>query len=140
MEDPVMVPHSLSEFAAWLDAYGAAWRSGDPRAVTALFTEDAQYYEMPFGEPLRGRAAIARYWTAGPGEAQRNVDVSLLPLAMVERTGIARWHASFVRLRSGKHVELDGCLVAEFTVPGKCSVFREWWHRREREGLLQKKE
>ena len=56
------------------------------------------------------------------------------PLAVVVGVGIARWHASFVRRRSGRTVDLDGCLVAEFAGAGTCAVFREWWHRRERGG------
>jgi ketosteroid isomerase-like protein len=128
-----MATIGMDEFVAWLEAYGSAWRNGDAKAVVGLFTDDAQYFETPFGEPIRGRDAIFRYWSAGPGSSQSDVEVVLQPLAVVERTGIARWHATFVR-RSGKQVELDGCLVAEFALPGKCAVFREWWHRRERGG------
>ena len=128
-----MASMTPQDFRRWLDAYGAAWRAGDSRAIVALFTEDASYFEDPFGEPLRGRDAIARYWTAGPGSSQSNVEVSFHPLAQVGLVGIARWQASFVRRRSGRRVELDGCLVAEFADPVRCEVFREWWHRRERE-------
>jgi ketosteroid isomerase-like protein len=129
-----MASISTADFNEWLVAYRAAWRSGDAEAVTALFADDAQYYETPFAEPMRGRDAIAQYWTAGPAGAQRDVEVSFQPLAVVDGLGIARWHASFVRRRSGRSVELDGCLMAEFAGPGTCAVFREWWHRRERDG------
>lgn len=130
-----MTSISLHEFEEWLEAYGAAWRAGDAQAVTELFTGDAQYYETPFGDPLRGSEAIFRYWIAGPGRSQSEVSFSFQALAAVEGMGIARWQASFVRRRSGRRVELDGCLVAEFAHPGKCTVFREWWHRREPGGV-----
>jgi ketosteroid isomerase-like protein len=126
-----MTSISLHDLEVWLEAYGAAWRAGDAHAVTELFTGDAQYYETPFGDPMRGSEAISRYWIAGPGRSQREVSFSFQVLAVVGGMGIARWQASFVRRRSGRRVELDGCLAAEFAHPGKCTVFREWWHRRE---------
>jgi ketosteroid isomerase-like protein len=134
-----MIPISLAEFETWLNAYGAAWQAGDAQAVTGLFTEDARYHETPFNDPLLGREAIFEYWTAGPGRAQRDVRFSCQPLAVTDGVGIARWQTSFVRARSGNEVELDGCLLAEFAYPGKCAVFREWWHRREREAGSKKR-
>jgi len=122
---------SLPEFKKWLDAYGAAWENGDADAAAALFTEDAAYHETPFDEPMTGIQAIHRYWTEGAAQSQKDVAFSYEALAVVGNVGLARWHASFVRIRTGKRVELDGFLLAEFAAAGKCAVFREWWHRRE---------
>lgn len=50
---------------AWLDAYVGAWRTYDPVAIGALFTEDATYAYHPWdeGEELvRGREAIVANW------------------------------------------------------------------------------
>lgn len=50
---------------AWLDAYVAAWRSYDPAAIGALFTEDATYSYHPWdaGDAVvRGRDAIVADW------------------------------------------------------------------------------
>jgi ketosteroid isomerase-like protein len=134
-----MTSISLAEFEAWLNAYGDAWQAGDAQAVTRMFTEDARYHETPFNDPLLGKDAIFEYWAAGPGRAQRDVTFSHQPLAVVDGVGIAQWQATFVRVRSGNRVELDGCLLAEFASPGKCAVFREWWHRREREAGSKKR-
>jgi len=122
---------SLAEFGNWLDAYGAAWEAGDADAAVELFTDDAEYHETPFAAPMVGAKDIHRYWVEGAGEAQKDVKFSHEALAVAGNVGLARWHASFVRIRTGKHVELDGFLLAEFARAGKCSVFREWWHRRE---------
>jgi len=124
----------MEVFERWLEAYGAAWRGGDAEAAVGLFTDDARYHETPFDDPMVGRDAIFRYWTQGAGESQRAVDFSHVPLAVVEDAGLARWRASFVRVPSGNRVELDGFLMAEFVEGGRCSVFREWWHRREHAG------
>jgi ketosteroid isomerase-like protein len=56
---------------AWLDAYIAAWRSYDPAAIGALFTDDATYAYHPYdsGEDvLRGRDAIVANWIDGQDE------------------------------------------------------------------------
>jgi len=125
---------SLHEFEKWLDAYGLAWQSGDAQAAIELFTDDAAYYENPFDDPMVGKEAIHRYWNEGAGESQEDVCYSHKALAVAESKGLAQWQATFTRLPTRNQVELDGFLVAEFDGAGKCSVFREWWHRREREG------
>lgn len=125
---------SLHEFEKWLDAYGAVWEAGDAQTAIELFTDDAEYYETPFDDPMIGRDAIQQYWSEGAGESQKEVRFLYEAVAVVEGRGFAKWEATFVRIPSGIHVELDGFLMAEFDGAGKCSVFREWWHRREREG------
>jgi hypothetical protein len=43
----------------WVDAYEAAWRSGD--GVDELFTADARYRSAPFLEPYAGIDAIEEF-------------------------------------------------------------------------------
>ena len=52
----------------WLDDYVEAWRSSDPAAIGALFSEDAQYRYHPWDDPLDGRAAIVGSWLADRDE------------------------------------------------------------------------
>jgi ketosteroid isomerase-like protein len=47
-----------AEMQRLLDAYVAAYRSGDADGCAACFTEDAQLFS-PYSQPARGRAAIA---------------------------------------------------------------------------------
>jgi hypothetical protein len=121
----------LATFEEWLDAYGEAWQKGDAQAAIDLFSDNAKYYETPFNEPMIGKQAIQKYWSEGAGESQKNVRFAYEAITVLKSKGLAQWHASFVRIPSENYVELDGFLVAEFDNAGKCSVFREWWHRRE---------
>ena len=41
-----------------LDAYGTAWETFGGDAWVALFTEDAEYHDDPFGAPLVGHNAL----------------------------------------------------------------------------------
>ena len=122
---------SLESFSSWLASYGDAWRLGDPEAAVKLFTDDAHYYETPFDDPMVGTEAIFQYWTEGAEHSQKDVQFSYQVAAVTGTVGLARWSASFVRVPSGRRVELEGFLEAEFGADGRCSIFREWWHRRE---------
>ncbi len=124
---------TTEEFERWLDAYGVAWKTGDSQAAIDLFADKAQYYETPFDDPFVGRDAIRQYWSEGAGESQKDVQFVYGDVVVLKNKGFAKWQASFIRIPSGNQVELDGFLLAEFTETGKCSVFREWWHRREEE-------
>jgi hypothetical protein len=117
-------------FEGWLDAYGRAWEAGDPEAAAKLFTEDAAYHETPFDEPMRGREEILEYWSGVP-RSQGDVRFSYEILAASEEEGIAHWNADFVRLPARTPVQLDGILLAKLDAGGRCTEFREWWHRRE---------
>jgi len=105
--------------------------AGDPEAVVSLFSADARYFETPFDAPMVGQDAIRRYWTEGAKNAQRDVRFEAQAIAFDGRTGFAIWRATFERVPSGAHVELDGVLSAQFDARMHCLVFREWWHRRE---------
>ena len=119
----------MASLKTWLDAYGRAWEDHDPSAFTHLFTDDASYYETPFGEPIRGRASLYDYARSG-AEAERDVRFWHEPYTAGE-VGVARWGVSFVRVPSGVKVKLDGVFVIRLGDGGKCYEFREWWHRTE---------
>ncbi len=57
-----------NDLARWLDAYVDAWRTYDPDAIGALFSDDAEYRYNPWDEPLRGREAIVANWLANRDE------------------------------------------------------------------------
>ena len=117
-------------FGEWLDAYGRAWETRDPDAAARLFAEDATYHETPFDEPMRGHEEILAYWSDVP-RSQVDVHFSYEVLATSEEEGVAHWSASFLRLPARTPVELDGILLAKLDAGGRCTQFREWWHRQE---------
>lgn len=118
------------QFERWLQRYGEAWEGQNADSAAGLFTENAKYYETPFDEPMVGRDRVYAYWREGTG-AQREVRFGYDVLAINRDMGIARWTASFTRVPSGIAVRLDGILTVLFEQDGRCSEFREWWHRQE---------
>jgi hypothetical protein len=125
-----VVLRNRETFEGWLDAYDQAWEAGDPKAAAELFAEDAAYHETPFDEPMRGRAEIVEYW-AGVPRHQDGVRFSYEILAASESEGVAHWSADFMRLPARVPVRLDGILLARLDAHGRCTEFREWWHRQE---------
>ena len=114
----------------WLGAYKRAWEDRDPVAAADLFTADATYRETPFDEPSRGRDGIFEYWSDVP-RTQRGISFSYEILATTENGGVAHWRASFLRLPADDPVELDGIFLVKLDADGRCTEFREWWHKQE---------
>lgn len=116
-------------FAAWLDAYKAAWEARDPARAAALFTPDASYHEMPFDPPIEGGEAIAAYW-AGAVAGQKDVVFTWEILACAGDEGVCHWHCAFTGVPGGEAIDLDGIFQCRFADPERVSRFREWWHVR----------
>lgn len=87
------------------------------------------------GDPVRyphaGESEIYEYWAEVPN-SQEDIHFNWQVLAVTGQSGIAHWQARFRRLPNGPQVHLDGVLVADFDPEGRCTAFREWWHRQER--------
>jgi ketosteroid isomerase-like protein len=46
----------------WVEGYEAAWKTNEPDDIRALFTDDAEYFTAPWGEPWAGADAIVAGW------------------------------------------------------------------------------
>jgi SnoaL-like domain len=114
----------------WLEAYGRAWESLDARAATQLFAEDATYQETPFVEPLKGRAAILKYWQ-NVARTQESVRFESEILSFDAARALAHWQSRFVRLPMKSNLVLDGIFLLTFDPENRCTALREWWHRKE---------
>jgi len=114
-------------FARWLDDYIAAWRSGEPAAVEALFTEDATYAFAPFGAPLQGRGAIVEMWLKDPDPAG-SWTADYRPLAIDGAVAVAHGRTSY-RVADGAREDIDyrNIFVCEFAPDGRCRSFVEWY-------------
>src|SRR5512139_1345383 len=98
----------LEAFIRWMDAYGNASKENDALASSALFSQDARYYETPFAEPLLGRQAIFQYWSKG-AQTLQDKKSSYEIVALQDNLGVARWQSEFTVVDSGKRLALN-CL------------------------------
>lgn len=114
----------------WLRSYGSAWEHRDARAAVDLFDENAFYSVLPFTPPLRGRQELLKYWQhVTSSQEQVQFDFEIVAVGPAE--GVVHWWASFLRPREQKRFGLDGIFVLSLNAAGRCSQFREWWHKRE---------
>ena len=114
----------------WLDAYGAAWESGDADAAAALFGANASYRESPYADPVVGRDAIRSSWAAARA-AESDVEFESEILSVSGMTAVARWSASFGA--DAEPAGIDGIFVLEFEADGTVGSLREWRQSRESE-------
>jgi ketosteroid isomerase-like protein len=108
-----------------LTAYGRAWAGFDGDAWVAIFTDEAEYHEDPFGPPLVGHNALRAY-LLDASASQRDVEFTVERHWVSGTTVLAAWHATFTRQTSGRLVRMAGFLTAEVAPDGRIARFREW--------------
>ncbi|HEX6374428.1 MAG TPA: nuclear transport factor 2 family protein [Allosphingosinicella sp.] len=116
-------------FAAWLEAYKAAWEARDPAAAARLFAADATYHEMPFDAPIEGSEGIAAYWARAVA-GQSDVRFTYEILACTGAEGLCHWHCAFTAVPDGAQIDLDGIFRCRFADAAHVDRFQEWWHVR----------
>ena len=105
----------------WLDDYVEAWRSYDPDAVAALFSEDADYAYKPWEAPVQGREAIVADWL-DERDAPGSWEARYEPLLIDEDRAIA---AGETRYADGR--VFANLFVLRFDEAGACTSFTEWY-------------
>src|SRR5258708_22040379 len=85
-------------FKARLDAKGHGWENRNPEAATALFAVNGTYQVKPFLKPMCGRKAIFEYCSEVV-RTEENIRFGYEILVVNAELNIARWSASFVRVR-----------------------------------------
>ncbi len=111
----------------WLQAYVAAWKSYDPGAIGALFSEDAAYRYNPYDQPVHGRDAIVANWLEyrdPPGTYSADYHT----LAVNGDTAVTNGRSYYYEA-DGKTVkrEYDNIFVLRFDPQGRCADFCEWF-------------
>jgi hypothetical protein len=111
---------TLSSVTKWIEAYRRAWESNDPADITALFTEDGEYYTEPFVPPWRGHTEIVRRWLARrdePGDA----DFEWRPLVTTDEVAIIQGTTTY------SDRTYSNLWVIRLAADGRCREFTEWW-------------
>lgn len=121
---------SESDAANWLEGYKSAWIGRDVDLAVSLFTDDAEYKEKRFGEPLLGHPTLRSYWNDRIYEHQRDISFAYQIWSVQENICVAGWQANFTWLPINGIMEMDGVFRMTFakTDDGKilCTKFDEW--------------
>jgi ketosteroid isomerase-like protein len=115
----------------WLDVYADAWRTYDPGAIGALFTDDAEYRWHPWdegGTVARGREAIVAAWLENR-DAAGTYRGTYRPLLVQGDQAIAVGMSFYYT--DDTQATLDRAYhnlwVLRFGDEGRCRAFTEWY-------------
>jgi ketosteroid isomerase-like protein len=122
----------------WLEAYIAAWKSYDPNAIGALFSEDVEYRYHPYDEPVHGRDAVVEAWLgesdhegASSRDAEGTYDASYRAVAVDGYVAVATGESLYSEEPGGPVVQAwDNCFVMRFDADGRCREFTEYFAER----------
>jgi steroid delta-isomerase-like uncharacterized protein len=95
-----------------LAAWSAAWSSGSAEGAAAVYTEDGVYEDIPFGETVQGRAAIAEYWQAYFEEAQEGA-LTIESAVAIPGGFVVQWRDEFTHAPTGAPVSYRGISILE---------------------------
>lgn len=109
----------------WLEAYVEAWRTLDPDAIRALFTEHAQYRSHPWDEPIHGADDIVAAWRKNPDEPD-SWQASYRPVMVDGDRAFAKGQ-TFYDEDGGKHY--FNLFELRFE-DGKCAEFTDWYMKK----------
>jgi ketosteroid isomerase-like protein len=111
----------------WLQDYVSAWKSYDPQAIRALFSENATYRYNPYDEPVRGREAITANWLENR-DAPNTYAAEYKPIAVDGDTAVANGRTRYFEA-DGKTLirQFDNIFVLRFDDEGRCTEFCEWF-------------
>jgi len=114
-----------TSFTSWLDSLGKAWMSLNPKGAAAICAEDVDWHEGPFDKPVKSREEVEKIWADVP-ESHKDVEFQYEILSVDNDLGIARWWASFTRVKTNERVTLDGIYKVRLNDSGLCKEFHQW--------------
>lgn len=115
----------------WLQRFAKSLEDRDSDEFAALFAEDGLYYETPFDAPFRGRAAI-RESVVRFATSRTNVRFEYEVLCRDGGRSMVWWRLASVAIATRAEVVVDGIFIVSFDQYDRCTLYREWWHKRER--------
>jgi ketosteroid isomerase-like protein len=127
-----------ADVVRWLSDYVAAWKSYEPEAIAALFSEDVEYRYHPYDQPVRGREAVLESWLgegdhegASSPDQPGTYDALYRPVAVEGAVAVAVGSSSYRERPDGPVVQVfDNCFVLRFDADGRCREFTEWFIER----------
>jgi ketosteroid isomerase-like protein len=127
-----------SDVDRWLEGYVAAWKSYDPEAIGALFSDDVEYRYHPYDEPVRGHdAAVAAWLGEGDSDAASTRDpegtyeASYRAVAVDGEVAVAVGSSTYFTEPGGAiRTIYDNCYLMRFDPDGRCREFTEWFMER----------
>ena len=107
----------------WIEGYRAAAASDDPEQIKALFAEDAEYWDGPFGEPWRGHDEIVRKWTES-SDRPYEWDFDFEVFAVDGSCAVAQIE---YRYKSPQAATYRNVWLIDLDDEGRARLFKDYW-------------
>ncbi|HWN21603.1 MAG TPA: nuclear transport factor 2 family protein [Gaiellaceae bacterium] len=120
-----------SQVTRWLEAYVAAWKSGERDEIRELFGEDVRYRYHPWDEPLVGRDAVADSWLEEP-DPPGSFEARYECFAVEGDSAVAVGASTYRKADGTVSRVYDNVFLLRFDADGRCSDFTEWFMERPR--------
>ncbi|MGI8522711.1 MAG: YybH family protein [Nocardioides sp.] len=119
----------------WLDRYVGAWRSYDPAAIGALFSDDVTYRYHPWDDPVTGRDDVVASWlgeSGAEGASTRDTpgtyDAAYAPVAVDGDVVVATGSSTYTDEPGGPVTQtFRNCFVMRFDADARCADFMEYY-------------
>jgi ketosteroid isomerase-like protein len=108
----------------WLDDYIAAWVSYDADEIRELFTEEAEYRDRPWAEPVVGRDAIVGDWLENR-DAPGTYSAHYAPYAVDGDRAVAVGESRYTHPDGSLRTLYHNVYLLGFDTDGRCSSFTE---------------
>ena len=110
-----------------IDDFAKGWSKADLDTIMAVFADEAVFIETPCTAPLRGTAAIRRWWADVP-YYQSEISVTTGEVFVAGPWFSTEFKAVFRRRRTGDWVQAKGAIFCE-TDGALITEMRMYWHR-----------
>jgi hypothetical protein len=110
----------LHDVSGWIERYVAAWNSNEPDEIADLFTEDAEYWTDPFGQPWTGRDEIVKEWL-GHRDKPGETSFEWSPVVVTEGVAVIQGETRYPQ------VTYSNLWMIKLDRSGRCGHFTEWW-------------
>jgi hypothetical protein len=108
---------------AWVQRYERAWRTDGTEKLDELFRQDALYFPQPFADPLRGLAAISKFWEAERESPDESFSMAVEVIADQGQRGVARLEVVYGDPPTRRYRDL---WIITFDADDRAAVFEEW--------------
>jgi hypothetical protein len=118
--------------ARWLSEYVSAWKSYDPVAIGALFSDDAVYRWQPWAEgedAAQGREAIVASWLDDQ-DAQGSWEAEYQPWAVDGDRAVAVGVSRYLATDDAPEAVFHNVFLLRFDDDGRCAEFTDVYMRR----------
>ncbi len=112
-------------FNEWFTKLGEAWSEKNPQKIRPLFSEELEYFESVFEEPVKTLDGVMALWEVVPLN-QDNVNYDFKLIATDEDIAIANWKVSRTLLKTNENQQIDGIFMIKLDENGQCYYFKQW--------------